>query len=85
MKTQLIKIGNSKGVRLPKTILKQCNLDGDLEIEVKDNKIIIHAENNPRAGWNELFKKANSDKFDSMIDGDGNNLSSWDENEWQWK
>jgi len=84
MKTQLIKIGNSRGIRLPKSILDQCNLKGELEIEVEDNKLIIRGDNNPRAGWNELFKKANSHKFDSTIDGDGNNLSSWDENEWKW-
>ncbi|MEO6695319.1 MAG: AbrB/MazE/SpoVT family DNA-binding domain-containing protein [Ignavibacteria bacterium] len=84
MKVQLIKIGKTKVIKLPKIILDQhCEKD-EVEIEVQTNKLIIRVDDNPRAEWNKSFKKANSDKVDSMIDGDGYNLSSWDEYEWKW-
>ena len=84
MKTQLIKIGNSQGIRIPKSLVEQCNLKGELNIEVKENKLIIGAESNQRTGWDEEFKKAGSLKESALIDGDGMNLSEWDKNEWKW-
>ncbi len=84
MKIQLIKIGNSRGVRIPKTMLEQCRLNGDLNIELRENEIVISSEHNQRSGWDEAFKKARSLKENSMIDDDGINLSGWDEKEWKW-
>lgn len=84
MKIQLIKIGNSQGIRIPKSLVEQCNLKGELSIEVKENELVIKAEEDQRKGWDEAFKKANSINEDSLIDGDGMNLSDWDEKEWKW-
>ena len=38
----IIKIGNSQGIRLPKTILEQCHIDSKVDLEIKDNRIIIN-------------------------------------------
>lgn len=84
MKTQLIKIGNSKGIRIPKTMVEQCKLNGELNIVVRENEIVIKADENNRLGWDEAFKKAASLKENSMVDEDGMNLADWDQKEWKW-
>jgi len=84
MKTKLIKIGNSRGIRISKTMVEQCKLNGDLNIEIRENEIVISSEENNRLGWEEAFKKAVSLKENSMVDDDGMNLSEWDEKEWKW-
>lgn len=54
METQLIQIGNSKGIRIPAALIKQCGLKGTLNLEVRDNTLIISgAERKPRVGWEE--------------------------------
>ena len=48
MKTKIIKIGNSQGVRIPKPIIEQSGLDGEIELLLKNDKIILQAVEEPR-------------------------------------
>ena len=57
MEVQIISIGNSKGIRLPKVILEKYNLEDKLELEMKDNCIVLRPVKTPRIGWAEAFKK----------------------------
>ena len=41
MKTSIVKIGNSQGIRIPKTLLSQTSLSGEVELEVRKDTIII--------------------------------------------
>jgi antitoxin MazE len=41
MKTRLVPIGNSRGIRLPKAILEQCQITGEVDLAVKGRKIIM--------------------------------------------
>ena len=59
------------------SLIDQCNLKGELNIEVKKNELLIKAEEDQGKGWDEAFKKANSIKENSLVDGDGINLSDW--------
>jgi antitoxin MazE len=71
MKSSIRKIGNSKGIILPQSILKECHIDDDVSIEVKDGQIIISApQNAKRKGWGEAFKEmaANGDDQLTMPD-----------------
>jgi len=45
MKATIIPIGNSRGIRIPKAILEQCNMEKDVFLEVKGENIIIMKEN----------------------------------------
>ncbi len=51
MLVPLIRIGNSKGVRLPKTVIEQAGLKDEIELEVKDGKVILSSAKPSRAGW----------------------------------
>lgn len=67
MKADVIKIGNSKGVRLPATILKQCGIGSKVEIEVRHNEIIIKPVQSPREGWAVAFRQMHECEDDKLI------------------
>lgn len=84
MRARIVKIGNSQGIRIPKPLLEQSGISGNVDIEVENNQIIIRALSKPRAEWDEAFRKMAENHDDLLIDGDEPILQSWDETEWQW-
>lgn len=83
MKLNLIKIGNSRGIRLSQSILKQCNFKDVIVAEVKDGKLILSAPATPRLGWQEAFSAMHAAGDDQLIDKDNLELAS-DDQDWQW-
>ena len=84
MRARVIKIGNSKGLRIPKPILEQTGIVDDVEIEVEKNQIIIRPVKDVRDGWDDAFKLMGQKGDDDLIIEDDNISHSWDEEEWQW-
>ena len=84
MKTTLIPIGNSRGIRIPKPMIEQCGLGEDIEMDVRNRTIIIHAPNHARAGWDKAFAQMARLKDDALPDT-GHIATKWDDEEWQWK
>lgn len=84
VKTRIIQIGNSQGVRIPKLLLEQSGLSGDVELEVEDNKIVIHAVQTPRTGWETAFAAMAEQGDDELLDEEAGD-SEWDETEWEWQ
>jgi antitoxin MazE len=80
MKTNLIKIGNSKGIRINSNTIKECELSSEVEINVVDKKIIIEAVKEPRANWNKSFKKMHKNKEDVLLISDNNAFDK----DWEW-
>ena len=66
MKTNIVRIGNSKGIRLPKSVLEQCRLKDVVEIEVEGNALIIRPVHAPRSGWSEAFSEMAQHKDDKL-------------------
>jgi antitoxin MazE len=84
MRARVVKIGNSQGVRIPKPLLEQTGIIGDVELEVDQNQIIIRPVLNPRAGWDDAFIAMAEDNDDVLLDGEASLTHSWDDEEWQW-
>ncbi len=84
MRARVIKIGNSQGIRIPKTLLEQVGIMNDVELEVEKNKILIRPISNPRTGWDNAFKAMADKGEDTFIDGETNISHLWNEKEWQW-
>jgi antitoxin MazE len=85
MKTRIVKIGNSLGVRIPKVLLEQSRLTEEVEIEAFDRQIVIRAAKQPRDDWDAAFQAMAQNGDDELLDAvETNGLSSWDETEWQW-
>jgi antitoxin MazE len=82
MKVNIISIGNSKGIRIPRAILEQCNLNDEALIEVKNKVLLIKsAEKKPRKGWDKAFKSMHNRKEDSLFIDDTVDIELKD---WVW-
>ena len=83
IKTRLVKIGNSQGVRIPKLLLDQLHLTGDVELEVLDDRLIVRPSSRARADWAESFRQMAERGDDQLLDPDLV-LTEWEATEWQW-
>jgi antitoxin MazE len=84
MRARVVKIGNSQGIRIPKTLLEQTGIMDDVELDIEKDKIVIRPISNPRIDWESSFKAMSDNLDDTLINGDENIAHSWDEEEWQW-
>jgi antitoxin MazE len=84
MKTTIVKIGNSRGIRIPKPILQQCGLDAEVELEVHNGQLIVRRAGKTREKWAAEFKKMAEQGDDQLLYADSGTASSWDEKEWEW-
>jgi antitoxin MazE len=85
MKTRIVSIGNSQGIRIPKPLLEQTGLSDEVEISVENDALVIRPSRKPRAGWAEAFRAMAQRGDDALLDEEASNLSSWDEKEWEWQ
>lgn len=84
MRIRIIKIGNSQGIRIPKPILEQTGLKGEVNLEVQGSQVIIQPVKNPRQGWEEAFRIMAEHGDDQLLDKDLTGRTYWDKEEWQW-
>jgi antitoxin MazE len=83
MKSRLVRIGNSRGIRIPKPLIDQTGLGDDVEIMVRGNTLVIVPGSSPRAGWAEAFKAMAEHGDDRLVAAPA--PTRWDEDEWQWR
>jgi len=83
MITQLIKVGNSRGVRIPKPLIQETGLTKEVTIRVEGESIIISPVRSVRNGWGDAFNMMHENNDDILIDK--NIRSNWDDQEWEWK
>ena len=82
MKTDLIRIGNSRGVRIPKPLIEQAGLGETVDLRVENDRIVIAKERRSREGWEKAFRAATSnDAEELLLDGAAN---EFDAKEWRW-
>ena len=80
MEISVINIGNSKGIRLPKTILEQYNIGEKLELILEKGRIILKSKPIPRKGWGKSFKEMNANGDDKLLIDDvfdDENFEEW--------
>jgi len=82
VRAKVIKIGNSRGVRIPHIMLEQAGLTDVVEMKVVGDKLIIHSSNQPRQGWENLFIAMAKKGDDRLVDEPFS--TQWDEEEWTW-
>jgi antitoxin MazE len=85
MKTRVVRIGNSHGIRIPKPLLEQTGLRGEVEISAQDDSLIIRPARRPREGWAAAFQEMAHSGDDALLDDTAPSLSSWDEDDWEWR
>jgi len=85
MKTKLIRIGNSQGVRIPKPLIEESGITGDIEMILRDNEIVLRSAETIRKDWEASFENMAKQGDDVLMDQEDIEQSSdWDETEWTW-
>ncbi len=70
MELSIIKIGNSKGLRLSKSILEKYNINEKVEIILEKGRIILKPIEKPRKNWETAFEKMRLDNDDALLMND---------------
>ena len=79
VRAKLVKIGNSRGIRLAKPLLEVAGLADEVEIEAAPGVLTIRPSTHPRAGWAQAAAAFNSGGLlDEMTS------TRFDDEEWLW-
>lgn len=86
MKTRLIKIGNSHGVLIPESYIKESGIEKEIELIVEKNQIVIKPVKNTRKDWGNSFKEMTEAEDDTLLDKESleNSSTKWGEKDWSW-
>ncbi len=82
IKTRIVKIGNSRGIRIPKPVLDQVGLRTEVEISVQRDQLTIRSASRPRYGWDKQFRAMAQHGDDRLLNDP--TPTQWDTHEWQW-
>ena len=82
IKTKIVRIGNSRGVRIPKPLLEEAGLEEQVQLRVVEGGIMIESERAPRTGWADAAALANDRGDDALLDEAV--LTRFDEADWEW-
>lgn len=82
MKSQIIQIGNSQGVRLPKVLLEESRISGEVDLELHPDGILIRNAQKPRSTWEQEFEAMAENDEDEMLDA--HSPTAFEKKEWQW-
>jgi len=83
MKVHLISIGNSKGIRIPASVIKECGLGDELEMRVENKAVILTPARRTRDGWDQAFNSMHKAGDDDALWPD-DMQADFDDKEWTW-
>ena len=80
MKVNIVSIGNSKGIRIPKALLEQVHLNKEADLVVEGTKLVIRPIKEARAGWNQDFKSMHAKQEDALLIDDSidTEIKNWE-------
>ena len=84
MRSSIVRIGNSKGVRIPKPLLDQTGLNGEVDIRAEKDTLVIGPARKPREGWAAACREMALHGDDLLLDA-APSLTHWDQDEWEWQ
>jgi antitoxin MazE len=82
-KTRIVKIGNSRGIRVPKVLLDQAQLPDEVELHAEPGRLIIQATQRTRAGWAKAAGAMRDLTHDALLDEE--TATRFDREEWEWQ
>ena len=85
MKSRIVRIGNSQGIRIPKPLLEAAGLQGEVDLTTRRGVLLIRPARSPRAGWAEAFAEMAKRGDDTLFAAIPPTLSPWDDEEWEWQ
>lgn len=82
MRLELTRIGNSRGIRIPKPIIEQCGLEDVVELRVTPEGLVIAPHRAPRYGWKQAFAASTSAEPEPLLEPLPPN--AFDSEDWKW-
>lgn len=82
-KTRIVRIGNSRGIRVPKLLLDQADLPDEVELHAEPGRLVVSAARRPRAGWAAKARSMHSRGDDAPLDEA--TPTRFEQTEWRWK
>ena len=82
-RTRIVRIGNSRGIRVPKVLLEQAQLPEEVELQAEHGRLVVRAARGPRAGWAEAAKQMHVRGDDRLLDA--TTPTRFDRSEWRWR
>jgi antitoxin MazE len=83
MKAHIVRIGNSKGIRLPKVLLQEAQLENEVELQAEPGRILISKTAQPRTGWAEAARRMRARGEDRLLDPP--TVTQFDKEDWKWR
>ncbi len=82
MKTKIVRIGNSRGIRIPKPLLEGAGLGDEVELRITKNGLVLERVGRARAGWGDAARDLAASS--ATIDSDPFLSTMFDDTEWEW-
>ena len=82
IRARIVRIGNSRGIRIPKVWLEQLQLGEEVELSIQQDKLLVRRARVTREGWGEAFLRMAQQQDDRLVDRAV--VTQWDEEEWEW-
>ena len=82
MRTRIVQIGNSRGIRLPKPLIEEAGLSDEVDLRIREGAIVITPAHAPRSGWAEAARVLRESEDDQLLDPP--TATRFDEGEWEW-
>ena len=82
-KTRIVRIGNSRGIRVPKILLDQAQLPDEVELHAEPGRLVVQGVQRPRMGWAEAARAMAKQGHDDLIDEPV--ATRFDREEWEWR
>jgi antitoxin MazE len=82
-KTRIVRIGNSRGIRIPKTLLDEADLPDEVELHAQPGRLIVQAVRRLRSGWAAAAKRMRARGEDGLLDE--STATRFDRDEWKWR
>jgi antitoxin MazE len=84
MLTKIVPIGNSRGIRIPKTMLENCGFGEKVELQAKGSTLVLRPIKATRTGWASAFSRMDAAGDDRLVHEDAPTATKFDVEEWQW-
>jgi antitoxin MazE len=82
-RTRIVRIGNSRGIRIPKTLLDEADLPEEVELYAEPGRLVVQAARRPRSGWAAAAKRMRAHGEDVLLDEW--TATKFDREEWDWR
>jgi antitoxin MazE len=82
VRARIVRIGNSRGIRIPKVWLEQLQLGEEVELSILQDQLLVRRARVTREGWGEAFRRMAEHQDDRLVDRAV--VTQWDEEEWEW-